>query len=70
MKKTFRIKVIVRNSHEIFKDGLEPGVLGYVDLDYDLSEEEYSRPMFAKGLMDQVDHILNELVYTELEEIT
>ena len=69
MKKTFRIKIKVRNCDIQFCEYLEPGVLGSKDLEFDLDEKDYSSPMFSKYLVDQKNQLMEDLVYPELEEI-
>lgn len=70
MKRTFRIKIRINNCDIIFKEELGPGVLGSEDIIVDLSEEEFSSPRLAAYLLDRREVLLNEIVYSELEEIT
>lgn len=67
IKKSFRIKVIVRNCGVVFKEGLEPGVLGCRDIDCDLTKEQYESPMFTKELLDQRNDLLNDLIKVDVE---
>ena len=69
MKKTFKIRLRVRNCDEIFKEGLEPGVLGQVDLEYDLEPKEYERPTFIQHLLDKRDKLISDIVVTEVQEV-
>lgn len=69
MKKAFRLKLKVKNCDTVFSPGLEPGVLGFRDIEYDLTEDEYKHPLFVKSLLDERSRLFDELVFTETEEI-
>lgn len=68
MKKSFRIKLKVQKCDIIFSEGIEPGVLGFKDVDYDLTEEEYKHPLFIKSLLDEREALLEEIIEFEVEE--
>lgn len=68
-RRIFRIKLKVRNCDVEFKEGMEPGVLGFNEHVFDLEEKEYEFPIFIKTLLDLKTSLLNDLVYTEVEEI-
>lgn len=73
MKKTFRIKIMVRdvvNCDQEFIDKFHKnGVLGSQDLEYDLSKEQYESSYFRKVLMDYIEDLLQSLIFTEIEEV-
>ena len=68
MKRSFRVSVIVNNCDTVFKEGLEPGVLGYEDVEYDLDEAEYEKPIFIAHLMDRREELLSSLLKTEVKQ--
>jgi hypothetical protein len=67
IKKNFRVKIIVRDCNVIFKEGLEPGVLGYRDIEFNLTDEQYNSPMFAKELLDHRNSLLNDIIKVDFE---
>jgi len=69
MKKTFKIRLRVRNCDKIFKEGLEPGVLGQVELEYNLEPEEYERPLFLQHLLGERDKLISDIVISEVQEV-
>ena len=69
MKKTFRISIKVKNCDIVFKEGLEPGSLGFVDMTYDLDEKEFKRPLFLVTLSNEADALKDELIEYNFEEI-
>ena len=68
-RRMFRIKLKVRNCDVVFKEGLEPGVLGFNEHIFDLEEKEYEHPLFIKTLLDLREGLLNDIVYTEVLEV-
>lgn len=64
MKKTFRIKLMIKDCDIKFTEELGPGVLGIHEVTYDLSEKDYESPLFTKELLEQQDALVNDIVYT------
>jgi hypothetical protein len=60
---------MVRGCNVTFQAGLERGVLGQQDVTYDLPEEDFEKPMFIKELIERQDELLNELVFTEVQDM-
>ena len=69
MKRKFRITLKAKRADVEFKEGLGIGVLGFDEHVFDLEEKEFEKPMFIKTLLDLREGLLNDLVYTEVEEI-
>ena len=69
MKRKFRITLKVRKADVEFKKGLGVGVLGFNEHVFDLEEKEYEHPIFIKTLLDLREGLLNDIVYTEVEEV-
>lgn len=47
---------------------MDPGVLGFRELTYDLTEEDYKSPRFASALVTERDEILKDLLTVEVQE--
>jgi hypothetical protein len=60
---------MVRGCNVTFQAGLGCGVLGSRDVTYDLPEEDFEKPMFIKELIERQDELLNELVFTEVQDM-
>lgn len=69
MKKTFKIEIKADNCEIVFAEGLDKGVLGYVELSYDLPEKEYKSSLFAAHLLEKAEEYRDELVNIEMKEI-
>ncbi len=69
VKKKFRISLKVRKCDVVFKEGLEPGVLGFNEHVFDLTEKDFGSPLFIKTLLDLRTSLLDDCVYTEVEEV-
>jgi hypothetical protein len=61
VKKKFRIKAIGRTTDL---------VIGYKDLEFDLPEADYRKPMFTKTLLDYRNALIDELIKMEVEDLT
>lgn len=68
MKKTFKIEVNIKKCDIVFKEKLGKGVIGSVELTYDLDQQEYERPGFALTLMDEAREFRNSLVEYQITE--
>jgi len=69
MRKKYIVKIKVRNCDVIFGEGMEPGILGYEEMIYDLPEKDFSSPMITKQLMEVREYLLQELLLSEVEVI-
>lgn len=69
MKKTFKIEIKVNKCNEIFNKDMNKGVLGYLELTYNLSEKEYKNPLFKLSLIEEGKTFLNTLVNIKIREV-
>jgi len=70
MKKTFKFAVVVKgNETPTFMDGETQGVIGTMEVTYDLTEEMYKSPLFANALLQKQSEILEEFVEVTIEEV-
>lgn len=69
MKKTIRISVKIKNCDIIFKEGLEPGEIGFEDLIFDLDKKDYERPLFIMTLRDKAEVLQSKLIELRSREI-
>jgi hypothetical protein len=68
MKVTYRVRVSVLDMETDF--GLGPGVLGYQDIDFELStQEEKKHPAFLAALMEHANLVLENFIKLEVGEI-
>lgn len=65
----FRITLKVRNCDIVFKEGMEPGVLGFDEHVFNLRKKDFESPIFIKTLLDLRTKLLDNIVYTEVEEV-
>lgn len=68
MLKKYLVQVKVKNCELVFKKGLDKGVLGEIELEYNLDEKEYKKPLFTKSLYDQAEAIRKEVIEYEFKE--
>jgi hypothetical protein len=69
MKKLFRVEVKVDKCEDIFREGLGPGVLGFIDIAFDLPKEDYKSPSFASFMKEQGDELINKLIVCDIKEV-
>ena len=69
MKRTFRMKLKIKNEDHVFDADLGPGVIMMQELTFDLSEKKYKSPMFAVSMMDQEDIFMKGTVEVETTEV-
>ncbi len=70
MKKTFKFSVIITGDEvPEFMDGEKPGVIGVVEVEYDLTKKQYESPIFANVLLQKQHELLEEFVNVEIEEV-
>jgi len=69
MEKTFKIEIKVNKCNEIFKKDMNKGVLGYLELTYNLSEKDYENPRFKLSLIKEGKTFLNKLVNIKIKEV-
>jgi hypothetical protein len=68
MKKTFKIEIKIKKCDTIFKEGLDKGVIGSLELTYDLDRQEYERPGFALNLMNEARELRDDIVEYQVTE--
>ena len=66
MEVTFKIKI--KNCPEIFIEGEEPGIFAVQTVDYKVTENEASSPMFIKELLDRKQQLLEDHVEVLIEK--
>ena len=70
MKKTFKLSVVVKGDEApIFMDGENKGVIGTMEVTYDLTEEMYKSPLFANALLQKQSEMVEEFVNVTIEEV-
>ena len=69
-KRIFRISVKIKKCEKILAEGLEPGELGFKDLEFNEEPKEYDRPLFAMGLLEHAEEFQKELIELRAREIT
>ena len=69
MKKTFKIEIKADKCEEIFADGLNKGILGYIELTYNLPEKDFESPMFEASLIEKAEEFRDECVKIQMREI-
>ena len=69
MLKKYLVQVKIKNCGLVFKKGLDKGVLGEIELEFDLDEKDYKKPLFIKTLYSQANELGKELMEFTFEEI-
>ncbi len=69
MLKKYLVQVKVRNCELVFKKGLDKGVLGEIELEYNLDEKDYKKPLFIKSLYGEAEAIKEEIIQYIFKEI-
>jgi hypothetical protein len=67
-KKVFKMTIKVRGCDKVFKEGFPPGVLVEQLVTYKLPRN-YSRPLFARELIDQESTFLKDNIEVVTEEV-
>jgi hypothetical protein len=57
MLKKYLVQLKIKNCDLIFKKGLDKGIIGELELEYDIEEKEYKKPLFIKGLYEQAEEL-------------
>ena len=68
MKKTVRMKIIIKGAKEEFKPGLGVGVIASQDMTYDLPED-YNEASLALSVQRDQEEMLYKVFDFELEEM-
>lgn len=61
IKRIFRVSIKIKGCDKVFKEGLDPGVIGYQDFEFFLTKKQYASNMFAANLLDYRNAVLNDL---------
>ena len=69
IKKTFRIKVVVKGASKEFKEGMGVGILIWQDLEFTLTETEFASSAFKSSLYDYQRNLMLDTITTTHEEI-
>lgn len=66
---TFRFSVYIKDCDKVFKEGMEPGCIGYQDVDFkDVPVPAGGR--FIQALMDHENRVRDEMVRVDFKDIT
>lgn len=69
VKKTFRIEIVMKDVTTEFKPGWGVGVLGFQDVSFIKTEEEFKSPRFLMALLDAERQALEGFINTRTTEI-
>ena len=69
MKKNFKISIKLKRCETVFKDGLDPGVIGSSEYTFTLTKKEYKSPRFAMALSDYGEELRDDMVEIIYEEV-
>ena len=66
-KRTYRIKVLIKNCPQVFKEGYDPGEIGSQEMIFDLTKKQYDSIRLTDQIYRQSQELIDELIEVKVD---